>query len=86
MNERTAPPSSSPLPAPSRRVLVVSGRDRQFLPAALEILELPPARAPIALIATICAFALVALAWSFFGQLDVHAVAPGKIEPSDIRR
>ena len=30
--------------------------------------------------ATICAFALAALAWSFFGRLDVHAVAPGKIE------
>ena len=32
------------------------------------------------LIGTICAFALVALVWSFFGRLDVHAVAQGKIE------
>src|SRR5208283_1222124 len=38
----------------------------------------PPA--PIALMATICIFALVALTWSFFGRLDVHAVAPGKVE------
>ena len=30
--------------------------------------------------ATICAFALAALVWSFFGRLDVHATAPGKIE------
>ena len=30
--------------------------------------------------ATICAFALAALTWSYFGRLDVHAVAPGKIE------
>ena len=29
---------------------------------------------------TICAFFAAALAWSFFGRLDVHAVAPGKIE------
>lgn len=29
---------------------------------------------------TICAFALAAIAWSFFGRLDVHATAPGKIE------
>ena len=30
--------------------------------------------------AIIGAFALAALVWSFFGRLDVHAVAPGKIE------
>jgi hemolysin D len=30
--------------------------------------------------ATICAFALGALVWSYFGKLDVHAVATGKIE------
>ena len=32
------------------------------------------------MMATICVFALAALMWSFFGRLDVHAVAPGKIE------
>jgi hemolysin D len=92
MNERTAPP---PTPAPERpnriealRKLVqpapslspVRGRDREFLPAALEILETPPAPLPVALMLTICAFFAAALAWSFFGRLDVHAVAPGKIE------
>ena len=30
--------------------------------------------------ATIAAFAVIALTWSYFGRLDVHAVAPGKIE------
>ena len=58
----------------------VSGRDREFLPAALEILETPPPPLPIALMATICACALAALAWSYFGRLDVEATAPGKIE------
>jgi hemolysin D len=58
----------------------VAGRDREFLPAALEILETPPPPVPIALIVTICAFALAALVWSCFGRLDVHAVASGKIE------
>jgi len=78
MNERAAAPPqprSSPRAPPS-----VTGRDREFLPAALEILETPPPPAPIALMATICACALAALAWSFFGRLDVHATAPGKIE------
>jgi hemolysin D len=79
MNERTAPPAQTP-PNPTPRPPPVAGRDREFLPAALEILETPPPPLPIALIATICAFALVGLAWSYFGRLDVHAVAPGKIE------
>src|SRR5208337_3495333 len=81
MNERTAPPAEPPRPLPTPRTApAVSGRDREFLPAALEILETPPPPVPIAMMATICTFALVALTWSFFGRLDVHAVAPGKIE------
>ena len=81
MNERAAPPATTPPRPPAPRTPgAVSGRDREFLPAALEILETPPPPAPIAMMATICAFALVALTWSYFGRLDVHAVAPGKIE------
>ncbi len=82
MNERAAPPAAPPpQPRPARQVPVaISGRDREFLPAALEILETPPPPLPIALMATIAAFALAALVWSFFGRLDVHATAPGKIE------
>ncbi len=80
MNERTAPPAEPPPPPAPRPAPAISGRDREFLPAALEILESPPPPLPIALIATICAFALAALVWSFFGRLDVHAVASGKVE------
>jgi hemolysin D len=81
MNERTAPRAEAPPPSPPRRKPPpVSGRDREFLPAALEILETPPPPLPIALIATISAFALALLTWSFFGRLDMHAVAPGKVE------
>lgn len=54
--------------------------DLEFLPAALEILETPPAPRSVAFMLTICAFAALALIWSFFGRLDVHAVAWGKIE------
>jgi hemolysin D len=81
MNERATPPAETPPPPPAPRPApAVSGRDREFLPAALEILESPPPPLPIALMATISLFALVALLWSFFGRLDVHAVAPGKVE------
>jgi hemolysin D len=82
MSERAAPPPS-PGVAGKREpppLSAISGRDREFLPAALEILETPPAPLPVALMLTICAFVAVALTWSFFGRLDVHAVAPGKIE------
>jgi hemolysin D len=79
MNARVTPPASTPA-SPSPKPLVVSGRDREFLPAALEILETPPPPLPMALIATICLVALAALFWSIVGRLDVHAVAPGKIE------
>ena len=82
MNERISPPPSSSAPRPSapHAPPSVSGRDREFLPAALEILETPPPPVPIALIVTICVCALVALIWSWFGRLDVHAVASGKVE------
>jgi hemolysin D len=81
MNERAATPEAPLPPRPSPRTpSAVAGRDREFLPAALEILETPPPPTPIALMATICAFVLAALAWSYFGRLDVHATAPGKIE------
>ena len=81
MNQRVTPPTETPPQPPAwRAVTPVSGRDREFLPAALEILETPPPPLPIALMATICAFAFVALAWSYFGRLDVHATAQGKIE------
>ena len=43
MNERTAPPADATPPPPAPRTAsAVSGRDREFLPAALEILESPP--------------------------------------------
>lgn len=89
MNERVPPPSEKPeptaspavpTPAAGRQASAVTGRDREFLPAALEILETPPPPIPVATMLTICAFFAALLAWSFNGKLDVHAVAQGKIE------
>jgi hemolysin D len=58
----------------------MSRRDREFLPAALEILETPPAPAAVMLLLTLCMFTAAALTWSFVGRLEVHAVGQGKIE------
>jgi hemolysin D len=56
--------------------------DREFLPADLEILETPPSPVRMALILIICAFVVAALVWSWFGRIDIVAVAQGKIEPA----
>ena len=66
----------------ARSTIVVTGPDREFLPAALEILEAPPAPVKVAMMLTICGFFAAALTWSVTGQLDVHAQAWGKIEAS----
>ena len=80
MNERTSPPLPAASPHPANRPPAISGRDREFLPAAIEILETPPPPLSVITMLTICAFFAAALAWSFYGRLDVHAVAPGKID------
>ena len=56
--------------------------DKEFLPAALSIIETPPSPIRIALIYTIAALTAAVIAWSYFGYLDVHAVASGKVQPS----
>ena len=56
--------------------------DHEFLPAALEILETPPSPVRIALLGIICAFAAAALAWSYFGRIDIIATAQGKFQPT----
>ncbi|MFG1392371.1 HlyD family type I secretion periplasmic adaptor subunit [Xanthobacter agilis] len=58
------------------------GADREFLPAALEILDTPPSPIRLTLLISICALALIALAWSWVGKVDVMAVAGGKIQPT----
>jgi hemolysin D len=54
--------------------------DREFLPAALSMIEAPVSPLRIAFIYLFCALLATLLAWSYFGYLDVFATAPGKIE------
>src|SRR5271157_6095868 len=56
--------------------------DRRFLPADLEILETPPSPVRLALILVISAFVVGAVAWAYYGRIDIVAVANGKIEPT----
>ncbi|MDX7952820.1 HlyD family type I secretion periplasmic adaptor subunit [Lichenihabitans sp. Uapishka_5] len=55
--------------------------DREFLPAALEVLETPASPLRRVLMLTVCSFVALAAAWSCFGRVDIEAVAKGKIEP-----
>ncbi|MCC6474644.1 MAG: hypothetical protein IT514_12970 [Burkholderiales bacterium] len=59
--------------APSTRTPL----ERQFLPAALEILETPSPALPRAILWTIVGALGATLAWSFLGRVDLVAVAPG---------
>ena len=54
-----------------------------FLPAALEIQETPVHPAPRRAAWAIMAFFTIALVWSVVGQVDIVAVAPGRIVVSD---
>ena len=53
-----------------------------FLPAALEIVEIPPSPIGRAIAFTIIAVFGIALAWACIGTGDIVAVAPGKIIPT----
>jgi hemolysin D len=56
--------------------------DQEFLPAALSILETPASPVRIGLLWAICLLMAVALLWSYFGHIDILAVAQGKIQPT----
>src|SRR3954471_20983827 len=55
---------------------------RQFLPAALEILETPASPVGRAVGATLILFFALAVAWATFGHVDIIATASGKIVPT----
>ncbi|WP_460450443.1 HlyD family type I secretion periplasmic adaptor subunit [Alsobacter sp. SYSU BS001988] len=60
----------------------MSRADKEFLPAALEILERPASPVALALLLAICVFAATALAWAWLGWTDIVAVAHGKLQPT----
>jgi hemolysin D len=54
-----------------------------FLPAALSLQETPAHPAPRRAAWAVCALFVAALAWSVLGQVDIVAVAPGRIVVSE---
>ena len=81
--------ASAIVPAPAGRQVVPfrqpPARRREelaFLPAALEIVETPPSPIGRAIAATIALLFVAALAWAWWGTIDIVASATGKIVPS----
>lgn len=54
-----------------------------FLPAAMSLQETPPHPAPRRAAIAICALFVIALVWSIVGEIDIVAVAPGRIVVGD---
>lgn len=69
--ERAAPPK----PRRTRDELA-------FLPAVLEVTETPPSPTARWLAASLCVFMTIALAWAWFGHVDMVASAEGRTVPS----
>src|SRR3974377_1907807 len=69
------------LPLP-RRVPRRDKHELAFLPAALEIVEIPPSPIGRAVAFTIIVLFCLALASASFGQIHMAAAAQGKITPS----
>ena len=61
----------------------LSRNEREFRAAAIEILETPASPSGRAFAALLIAFTLIAVVWSVFGRIDIHATLTGKIIPTD---
>src|SRR4029453_1428842 len=82
------PPRPMPMPParpPANDVVRLPARRREelaFLPAALEIVETPPSPVGRAIGLPLILLFCAALAWSWWGSIDIVASATGKIVPS----
>src|SRR5262245_41761736 len=78
--EATTAPGAPPKVVPLRKERLRRD-EREFLPAALEIIETPASPIGRAVAATLIAFFVIALAWATFGHIDIIATAQGKVVP-----
>lgn len=68
---------------PTRHLrLVTNAEHREFLPAALEIIDTPASPRRLALIWILSLMLAASLIWSCVAKLDIYATAQGRIQPS----
>jgi hemolysin D len=63
----------------SSKADALTSQEREFLPAALEILETPPSPAGRAVVIVVALIVAIGLGWAWFGRVDITAVASGKV-------
>ncbi|HTY51176.1 MAG TPA: HlyD family type I secretion periplasmic adaptor subunit [Steroidobacteraceae bacterium] len=66
---------------PARLPRDLTPAEREFLPPVLEILETPPSPVKRAVLWTVIAFVVTAIAWAVVGKISVVAAAPGRFIP-----
>ena len=82
-SSEAAAAGSAPRVIPFRPAQRRSSQELAFLPAALEIVETPPSPIGRAIVAAIILLFCAALAWAWWGTIDIVASATGKILPGD---
>lgn len=76
-------PGNKLIPLPKRPPVIRRNRDeREFLPAALEIIETPVSPAGRVMMGVIGLLVVIAVVWATIGQIDIVATANGRIIPS----
>jgi hemolysin D len=73
---------SAQIIALTRRAVAPRRAEREFLPAALEIVDTPASPLGRAIAGTLILFFLIALVWACLGHIDIIATAQGKIVPT----
>ena len=91
-SEQPQAPGTAPETAPPRGSLFARFRDwrarrarrsdQDFLPSALAIVDRPASPAARAVALTLVAFFTIAVVWAMVGEVDIVAVAQGKIVPT----
>ncbi len=70
------------IPFPQRSAERRRREEREFLPAALEIIETPVSAAGRIMMGVIVVLVGAAVAWACYGRLDIVATANGRLIPS----
>lgn len=65
-----------------RRTLAGRRDELEFMPAAIEIMESPPSPIGRAVLWSLIVFLAVAVVWSCLGEIDVVAIAQGRVVPT----
>ncbi len=81
-SEASSAPAATGRVIPWPKLALPRSHEREFLPAALEVIETPASPLGRAIAGTIILFFLTAIAWAWFGHVDIIATAEGRIVPA----